>query len=63
MALIILKVFQHVYNIHLEGTVSQNFKISLSFIFMSKKREDFHYSFIFIFLDFIKKNLGHVSKI
>ena len=26
MAFIILKVYQHVYNIHLEGTVSQNFK-------------------------------------
>ena len=36
MALIILNVYQHVYNIHLEGSVSQNFKISLSFIFMSK---------------------------
>ena len=41
MALIILKVYQHVYNIHLEGTVSQNFKISLSFIYMSKNGKIF----------------------
>ena len=36
MAFIILKLYQHVYNIHSERTVSQNFKIGLSFIFMSK---------------------------
>ena len=34
MALITLKVYQHVYKIHLEGTVSQNFKIGTSFLFM-----------------------------
>ena len=54
MAFIILKLFQHVYNIHLEGTVSQHFKIGLSFIFIAKKREDLYYFFIIIFLDFIK---------
>ena len=36
MAFIILKVYQHVYNIHLEGTLSQNLKIGLSLLFMSK---------------------------
>ena len=36
VAFIILNVFQHVYNIHLEGTMSHNFEIGLSFIFMSK---------------------------
>ena len=41
MVLIILKVYQHVYNIHLEGTVSQNLKKSLSFIFMSKNGKIF----------------------
>ena len=34
MEFIILKVYQHVYNIHLKGTVSQNFKIGSSFLFM-----------------------------
>ena len=63
MALIILKVYQHVYNIHLEGTVSQNLKISLSFIFMSKNGKIFIFFIIIIFLDFIKKNQGPVSKI
>ena len=33
MALIILKVYQDVYNIHLEGTVSQNFKIRFLLFF------------------------------
>ena len=36
IAFIILKVYQHVYNIHLKETVSQNFKIVPSFLFMSK---------------------------
>ena len=63
MALIILKVYQHVYNIHLKGTVSQHFKIGPSFYFYVKKREDFYYFFIIIFLDFIKLNLGPISKI
>ena len=36
MTFFILKVYQHVYNIHLEGTVSQNLKIGFSFLFMSK---------------------------
>ena len=54
MAFIILKLYQHVYNIHLEGTVSQNYKIGLGFIFIAKNGEDFYYFFIIIFLDFIK---------
>ena len=36
MAFIILKFYQHAYNIRLEGTMSQNLKIGLSFFFMSK---------------------------
>ena len=54
MASIILKFYQHAYNIRLERTVSQNVKIGLSFLFMSKQREDSDYFFINIFLDFIK---------
>ena len=41
MAFIILKVYQHVYNINLEGTVSQNLKIGLSLLFMSKNGKNF----------------------
>ena len=41
MAFIILRVYQHVYNIHLEGTVSQNVKIGLSLLFMSKNGKIF----------------------
>ena len=38
MAIIVLKIYQHVYNIPLEGTVSQIFKICLSFLFMTTGR-------------------------
>ena len=41
MVFIISKVYQHVYNIHLEGTVSHNFGIGLSFFLMSKKGKIF----------------------
>ena len=41
MTFIILKVYQHIYNIHLEGTVSQNLKICLSLLFMSKNGKIF----------------------
>ena len=51
MAFIILKVYQHVYNIHLEGTVSHNFEIGLSFFFMSKNGKIL---VIFSWLFFIK---------
>ena len=61
VAFIILNVYRHVYNIHLEGTMSHNFEIGLSFIFV-KKREDFYYFFIIIFLYFIKLNLGPILK-
>ena len=54
MALIILKVYQHVHNVHLEGTVSQNFKIGFSFSFMLKNEKIFFNFFIIIFLDFIE---------
>ena len=54
MAFDILKFYQHAYNIRLEGTVSQNFKIGLSFIFMLKNGKIFYHFFIIIFLDLIK---------
>ena len=54
MAFIILKVYQHVYSIHLKGTVSQNVKICPSFLYMSKNGKIFYYFFTIIFLDFIK---------
>ena len=38
----------------MEGTLSPNFDIGLSFPFYDKKREDFCYFFMNIFLDFIK---------
>ena len=41
MQLIILKLYHHVYNIHLKRTVSQNFKIGPSFLFMSKNEQIF----------------------
>ena len=41
MVFIILKIYQHVDNIHFEKTLSQNFKIGLSFIFMSKNEKIF----------------------
>ena len=41
MALIILKVYQHVHNIHFEGNVSQHFKRGFIFIFMSKNGKIF----------------------
>ena len=52
--LTIVKLDQAVYNIHLEGTLSQNVDIGPSFIFMLKNGKIFHYFFIIIFLDFIK---------
>ena len=57
--IVIVKVNQHVYNIHLKGSMSQNFKIGPSFLFMSKNGKIifsllFYYFFIIIFLDFIK---------
>ena len=36
MSFIILKGYQHVYNIHLEGTMSQNVKIGLSLLLCQK---------------------------
>ena len=63
MAFIILKVYHHVLNIHVKGTMSQNFKMGPGFLFYVKKREDFYYFFIIIFLDFIKRKLGPISNI
>ena len=51
----ILSIFNnHFDNIHSEGTLSQNFVIDLSFIFMSKNGKIFCHSCIIIFLHFIK---------
>ena len=68
MAFIILKVYQHVYNIHLKGTMSQNFKIGPSFLFMSKNGKIFLLFFHNYFSRFHKiksrtyiKNLRHGS--
>ena len=41
MALTILKVYQHVFNIHLKGTVSQDFKIGPSFFCILKNGKIF----------------------
>ena len=41
MAFIILKVYQHVLNIDLKGTVSHNFKIDPSFLFKLKNGKVF----------------------
>ena len=41
IGLTILKLDKAIDNIHLEGTVSQNFDISPSFIFMSKNGKIF----------------------
>ena len=54
IGLTILKLDQAVYNIHLEGTLSQNVDIGPSFFIMSKNGKIFYYFFIIIFLDFIK---------
>ena len=37
----VMKLFTDDYKIHVEGSVSQNFKLGLSFIFMSKNRKLF----------------------
>ena len=37
MAFIILKLYQRVYNIHSEGTVSQNLKTGLSVLYLCQK--------------------------
>ena len=63
MAFIILKLYQHVYNIHSEGTESQNFKIVLSFILCQKTGR-----FLLFFHNYFsrfhkKKTLGPISKI
>ena len=50
-------------DIHLEGTVSQNFDLCLSFCFMSKNGQLFNY-FSNIFLqNFIKTELAVIQKI
>ena len=54
--------YRFIDNIHMEGTVSQNFDIGPSFIFIQKKREDFDYFFMIIFLHFIKQKLGPIYK-
>ena len=49
-------------NIHLEGKVSHNVDIGLSFSFMSKNEKFCNFSTV-IFLDFIKLKLGPKYKI
>ena len=53
MAFIILEVYQHLENIHLEGTMSQNLVIGPSLNYFLK----------IIFLDFVKWELGPISQI
>ena len=43
--------------------MSKSFEIGPSFIFMSKKREEYYLIFMIIFLDFIKLELGPISEI
>ena len=63
MAFIILKVYQHVYNIHLEGTVSQNFEIGLSF-FLCKKTGRFLLFFHNYFFRFhLKKSRTYIENL
>ena len=63
IAFIILKIYQRVDDIYLQRTVSQNVEMDPSFIFMEKKREDFHYFIMITFLDFIKWKPGPILKI
>ena len=48
MALILFKLYKYIDNIHLEGTVSQNFDIGPSVIFMSKNGKIFLFFIIII---------------
>ena len=43
ITLIILKLYRHIHNIHLEGTMSQNVDMGPSFIFMTKNGKNFNY--------------------
>ena len=58
-----LKLWMHVPNIHVEGTVSQIFVLGLSFCFMSKNGQLYNYLFEYFFQNFIKNKLGPISKI
>ena len=42
-SLILSKIYMHIHNIHLEGTVYQIFDIGHSFIFMTKNRKNFNH--------------------
>ena len=48
---------------HIEGTVSQNFDLCLSFGFMSKNGKLFNHLFKYFFQNFIKNVLGAILKI
>ena len=53
-------------NILMQGTVSQNFDLGLSFNFMTKKRNFCHFLLYFTIMDFLhvtKQKLGPISKI
>ena len=43
VTLIFSKIYMHINNIHLEGTVSQIFDIGHSFIFMTKNGKNFNH--------------------
>ena len=47
-----LKLSMHVYNIHVEGNVSQIFYLRFTFCFMSKNGQLFIYFFEYFFLYF-----------
>ena len=58
-----LKFWMRVPNIHVEGTVSQIFVFGLSFNFMSKNGQLYDYLFKYFFQNFIRNELGPISKI
>ena len=51
-----------IHKVLLEGSMSQNFDLGLSFFFNVKKRVTFDPFLIFKFLHFIKSKLGRKSK-
>ena len=52
-----------VEDIHLEGTVSQNFDLCIGFCLMSKNGELFNYFLHIFFLNFIENELSTLEKI
>ena len=58
-----IQFFVSIDDIHLEGIMSQNFDLCLSFCFMSKNGELFNYFLHIIFQNFIKNELSILEKI